>query len=280
MMLIEAQIIWNGGISVDELKKLFEVSRKRAENAFQIYQQRCPKNVQVSADGEIYSATDRFEPMFLRGTVQEFLQVLRNFGKTAATPLSIVAAQSAPIELLEAPEREFDVRILQRITTAIRDRRTLAIQYQSMTHPEARTLEICPHALAHTGRWHMRAWSHTHQAYRDFLLSRLAEIPELKAKAEVPADKKDWEWDSLVSVKIGAHPQLSAGQKAVIEKDYGMRGGVLEKTVRVAMIPYYLRLMNVGDDDHMREPATQQIVLLNKQAVEGYDRLKKTEGAK
>ncbi len=268
-MLLEALLIWNGAVSAEDLGDCLDCSIDRAEQDLARYRALHPGC--LIGDAGTYRASDQFEPSYLRGTVQEFLQVLRNVGDVAATPLSVVAAQVAPIELLQLPERAFDVRILQRMSTAIRDRRWLEVEYQSMSHPEPRSLRIAPHALAHAGRWHARAWSETHQAYRDFLLSRISGIPQLGD--EVPDRTGDWEWSNLVSVRIGPHAGLSPAQQRVVEQDYGMRHGMLETTLRLALVPYYLRMMGVGRDDLLQPAAEQQIMLLNGSELASYDRL-------
>lgn len=268
-MLLEALLIWNGAVSAEDLGDCLDCSIERAEQDLARYRALHPGC--LIGDAGTYRASDQFEPGYLRGTVQEFLQVLRNVGDVAATPLSVVAAQVAPIELLQLPERAFDIRILQRMSSAIRDRRWLVIEYQSMSHPEPRSLRIAPHALAHAGRWHARAWSDTHQAHRDFLLSRISGIPQLGEA--LPGRTDDWEWNNLVSVRIGPHAGLSAAQQRVVEQDYGMRHGMLEATLRLALVPYYLKMMGVGRDDHLRPPAEQQIMLLNGRQLASYDRL-------
>lgn len=272
-VLLEARVIWAGAVAPQNLCETFGISAAQADKDLALYQQLCPPNLRYDLRAKHYVAADRFEPAFLQGTAHEFLQVLRNHRVTPELPLAIVAASVAPVEVLEPPEREFDVRILQRVTYAIRDKRMVAVEYQSMSQPEPRRrLEIAPHALAYTGRWHTRAWSFAHKEFRDFLLSRMRGLPELEGSAGIQA-AEDWQWARFVNVKIGAHPGLSTAQKKVVEADYGMRQGLLEKPVRLALLPYYLRLLSLGRDDHLRPAAEQQIVLLNRAELDAYNRL-------
>jgi predicted DNA-binding transcriptional regulator YafY len=271
-LLLEARVIWAGRVALTDLRQTFGVSQAAAEGDLARYQQLYPGNLRFDLAADAYVATDRFEPHFLRGTAAEFLQVLRNHALTPDAPLALVAAHMAPVEALEPPEREFDVRILQRVTTAIRESRWLRAEYQSLTQPEPRLLELAPHALVYAGRWHARAWSRDHQDWRDFLLSRLRGIPELLGPADQPP-AKDWDWQKFVTVKVGAHPGLTEAQRRVVEIDYGMKNGVFERVVRVALVPYLLRTLNIGRDDHLRRPQEQQIVLLNRAEIEAFDRL-------
>lgn len=271
-LLLEARIIWSGAVRIGDLRDAFDVSTGRAERDFRLYRELCPHNLRFDAQTGHFFAGDRFEPAFLRGTAREFLAVLRSHDLATDLPLAMATASHIPSELLEAPERDFDVRVLQRLGSAIREKRWLTVEYQSMSKPDPRRLDIAPHALAHVGRWHARAYSSQHGGYRDFLLSRICGIPELGGDAG-HGPEHDWDWRNHVSVRIGPHPGLSEPQKRVVEQDYGMRLGMLERSVRLALAPYYLKMLNVGHGDTGRPPAEQQIVLLNQAELDAFNRL-------
>lgn len=269
-MFLEAHLIWRGSISPAVVRDSFDVTTARAERDFTQYLRLAPGNLLRDRLSGEYRASDDFVPRFLRGTAGEFLQVLRNHEIAGSLPLAMAA--HLPAEVLESPEREFDVRVLARLNSAIRERRWLDIEYQSMNHPDPRRMEIAPHALVYVQRWHARAWSNVHQGYRDFLLSRICGLPELRGPCDRNPDL-DWDWRNLISVKIAAHPQLTAAQKRVVEQDYGMLHGMRERSVRVALVPYYLRMLGIGRGDHVRPPQEQQIVLLNAADLDALNRL-------
>ena len=271
-MLLEARVIWAGELTTADLRQAFGISRSQASKDFSVYQELCPGNLHYDLHAKCYRPTGRFEPCLLRGTAREFLQVLRNRGVGSGLPLSVLADGVAPSEILELPERDFDVRILQRISLAVRERKWLSIEYQSMSHPDPRVLRVAPQALAHAGRWHVRSYSESHREFRDFLLSRIRGVPEIEEDHRVESGE-DWDWNNFVAVRIAAHPGLTEPQRRVIEADYGMSQGVLERNLRLSMVPYYLRLMHVGADDHDRPAAEQQIVLVNAQELQAFNRL-------
>ena len=274
LIFLEAHLIWAGAVAPADLRKTFGVTAAQADKDFALYQEQCPGNLHFDVHAKHYSAADRFEPRLLHGTAQEFLHVLHAHGVKSGgldSPLAVVATGVASAEVLQRPEREFDVRILQRVTTAIREQRWLLADYQSLTHPAPRSLRLAPHALAYTGRWHVRAYSETHAAYRDFLLVRIYGVPELQGRCEKPPHE-DWDWRNFVHVKLGAHPGLTAAQKRVIEADYGMQQGILERTVRVALVPYYLQMLSLSRESADRAPAEQPLVLLNRAEIENYNR--------
>lgn len=278
--LLEAQAIWRGQVSPAQLRDAFDISTGRAEKDFALYARLAPDNLLRDPQTGEYRPRDAFVPQFLRGTAGEYLQVLRNHDLNADLPLAMGAlgqtlGQSLgqlASETLDVPEREFDLRVLSRLNAAIRERRYLAIDYQSMNHPEPRRLEIAPHVLVYAGRWHARAWSATHESYRDFLLSRICGLPELLGPCE-RSTELDWDWRNHVGIRIAPHPRLSPAQARVVEQDYGMLHGMRETRVRVALAPYFLRLLGIGRDDHRRPAHEQQIVLLNAADLEALNRL-------
>ncbi len=274
LMFLEARAIWAGSVAPADLRETFAVTGAQADKDFALYLAQCPDNLLPAEKGPGYTASDRFEPRLLRGSAQEFLLVLRNHGLKAGAPDSPLAALLggiAPAEVVERPEREFDVRILQRVIAAIREKRWLAAEYQSMSHPEPRGLLIAPHALAGAGRWHVRAFSQAHKGYRDFLLARINGIPELKGPCE-KSPQDDWDWRNFVHVKVGAHPGLTPAQKRVIESDYGMHNGLIERAVRVALVPYYLQMLGLSKESVAASPAEQPLTLLNRAELEVYNR--------
>ncbi len=271
-MLLEARLIWVAQIRIGDLRDAFDISTRKAERDIALYRQLCPNNLLHDVETGIYRPDDRFEPAFLRGTAQELLTVLRNHELAQDLPLAMAAAGHVPAETLDLPEREFDVRVLQRLGTAIRERRWLMIEYQSMTRPDPRALSIAPHSLAYVGRWHARAYSQEHRGHRDFLLSRIIGLPSLGGAAPHD-DQQDWDWRNHVTVRIGPHPDLSEAQRRVVEHDFGMRRGVLEKPLRLALVPYFLKLLNVGRGDLDRPGPEQQIVLLNQAELDAFNRL-------
>lgn len=274
LMFLEARLIWTGEVSAQQLCETFAVTDAQAQKDLGLYQEHAPNNLRFDARSGRYTAADRFEPRLLHGTAQEFLHVLQSRGpKSGApdSPLALVASSAASAEILRRPEREFDVRILQRVTTAIREQRWLVVDYQSLTHPAPRSLRLAPHALAYTDRWHVRAWSASHAAYRDFLLARIHGVPELEGARGHDAHD-DWDWRNFVTLKISTHPDLTPAQKRVIENDYGMQHGIFERVVRVALVPYDLQLLGLSRDRLDRAPAEQPLVLLNRAEVEPYNR--------
>ncbi len=268
----EALLIWRGAVSAGDIRDTFDISTGKAERDLARYRRLAPQNLVLDRASGFWHPADAFVPRFLRGTASEYLQLLAHHADHADLPLALATSGDVAAETLEAPTREFDIRVLARLNTAIRERRWLAIDYQSMSHPEPRRLQIAPHVLAFAGRWHARAWSQTHENHRDFLLSRICGLPELLGPSERSADD-DWDWHHFVAIRIAAHPELTPAQKRVVEQDYGMLHGMRQMQVRLALAPYFLRMLGTGRDDVRRSPQEQQIVLLDAAELDGLNRL-------
>src|SRR5690348_8709075 len=95
---------------------------------------------------------------------------------------------------------------------------------------------IAPHAIGSDGfRWHARSYCALDKVFKDFVLSRILGIRGTKSADVDPTADAD------------GH-ELSAGQRKIVELDYGMSGGVAEIPVRKALLYYTLRRLGLDTD--------------------------------
>lgn len=136
-----------------------------------------------------------------------------------------------------------------------------------MNRPDVTARWITPHALGFDGfRWHVRAYCHETDIFKDFLLGRILTVQQEQLhKVDRSLDTK---WHCHVSIRIGPHPGLTDGQKRIIERDYGMEGGETTLQVRAALVFYFLRGLRLEPGDLDRPARSQQIVLLNREEVD------------
>jgi hypothetical protein len=165
------------------------------------------------------------------------------------------------------PVRGVDPVTLRLVVGAIRRSEAIEVKYQSLSSPEPRWRWIAPHAIGFDGfRWHIRAFCLTDDCFKDFLLSRILDIRGSR-ESETSADE-DRDGHSEVTLEVGLHPELSETQAKVIALDYGMRGGKAKIKVRRALLYYALRRLGLDTDPAARRPQDQQIVLLNREAID------------
>ena len=166
------------------------------------------------------------------------------------------------------PVRDVKPEVLRPIMLAARQQKRLDVDYVSLNHPDREGRIIVPHTLVYTGlRWHVRAWCEKNQEYRDFVLSRFRDIPDIMDDSPhgIEADVK---WNTQVTLRITADPRLTPQQREVIEVDYGMDQGVLQISTRGKLVPYALRLLHIDPNAVLADPMAQQVVVENRADLE------------
>ncbi len=178
-----------------------------------------------------------------------------------------LALNVANVEVLSLPVRDVKPQVLRPIMQAARQQKRLEVDYVSINNPDREGRIIVPHTLVYTGlRWHVRAWCEKNQAYRDFVLSRFRDTPDIMDESAHGADGDD-EWNTLVTVRIVPDPRLTRSQREVVEVDYGMEEGALEITTRGKLVPYALKLLHTDLEDPLDDPTAQQIVVENRDDI-------------
>ncbi|CAI9119511.1 helix-turn-helix transcriptional regulator [Brytella acorum] len=173
------------------------------------------------------------------------------------------------MDIALTPKRDIDAEMLRLVLGAVRDRRSIEIHYQSMSpdRPDPTWRTITPHAFGYDGfRWHARAYCHVTDKFKDFLLPRILGCRQFGDPGAAPS--QDVLWQEKFSVQIGPHPSLTASQKAVVSKDYGMQDGAAVITVRYAMLFYVLKRLGLLGDASKLPARSQHIVVLNSSATE------------
>ena len=172
-----------------------------------------------------------------------------------------------PYASAPTPVRGVDPVTLRSVVGAIRRSEAIEVKYQSLSSPEPRWRWIAPHAIGFDGfRWHARAFCLIDDCFKDFLLSRILNIRGSR-ESDISVEN-DRDWHSEITLEVGPHPDLSETQAKVIALDYGMRAGKAKIKVRRALLYYALRRLGLDTDPAARRPLDQQIVLLNREAID------------
>lgn len=268
LTLLEATVFWTGELVTGFLTNTFSISRVQATKDIALYLSLRPDNLRYDRSLKRYLITEQFQPLLITGSPHECLQVLQT-SQSTAPPVVTLISNLPTIEVLAPPTRRIDVTVLRPVLQAARFGLVLEIVYQSMTTPEPSIRNVLPHTLIFDGwRWHMRAFSYSHNEFRDFVLARVHRAKVIgKPPASGPVDTL---WETSLTVEVGPHQGLSDTQKLAVERDYGMVDGKFSTTVRAALLPYLLLAMRLGPDDLQREATTQQIVLLNRDELRAF----------
>lgn len=263
LKLLESTLLLSGWVRTHALIETFGISRAQASKDFAVYQALRPQNLVYNKSKKFYEASADFEPLLLTGKTSELLDILGAVPHGDG-PVLALAAQVPSVELLRPMDRELDLKVFRAISMAAYNRTKVRLAYQSMNRPVPSDLVLSPHTIVFSGfRWHVRAFSDTHGEYRDFVLARVRGLPEVQDEAGASAEG-DRAWNEEAQVVVIPHPDLPDAQQAIIAEDYGMTNGRSETKVRAALVPYFLRLMQIEPEREHPDPKIQQIVLFNK----------------
>jgi len=266
LKLLESTLLLSGWVRTHALIETFGISRAQASKDFAVYMALRPLNLRYNKSKKYYEAGEDFSPLLLTGKTSELLEVLSALPHGDG-PVLALATQTPAVALLRPMERELDVQVFRAISMAAYNKVKLRLDYQSMNRSEPTELVLSPHTLVFSGfRWHVRAFSDTHGEFRDFVLARVRGMPLVLNEAGMAADG-DTLWHTEAAVQVVPHPALLPAQQAVIAEDYGMVNGQITQQVRAALVPYFLRLMQIEPAREHPDPKVQQIVLGNKEAL-------------
>ena len=265
---IDWRLMWDRRLNRADLTTFFGISIPAASLDIARYLELAPGNAVYDKSSRVYVAGPDFKPLYPGTSPERFLgDLLTRAGGEQADALSFTG-WAPPIGVMPRPGRVVRPEVLLPLLRAIRERRALAIAYQSMSSPEPGRRDIAPHALAHDGlRWHLRAYCYRREAFRDFLLGRILDVVD--SDKEGSDGSEDEGWQRLVPLELAPHPSLSAGQRRAIELDYGMTDGSVWLESRQALLFYVLRTLRLLSEEDER-PEEQQLTLRNRSEVAVY----------
>ena len=264
---IEFRLFWEGHVNRSDLMDTFKVSIAQATTDLNRYLALAPGNMAYDKSGKAYVRTPEFKAQFREPGPSRYLNQLRSVGDGIVEAGETWIGHLPSFDAAPTPVRSIDPVVLRSVVAAIRRNEAIEIKYQSLSRPEPRWSWIEPHALGHDGfRWHTRAFCETDRTFKDFLLARMIEVRRTRPAEVDPATDSDWQ-EQIVLV-IGPHPELSETQQKVVGLDYDMRGGKAKINVRRAFLYYALKRLGLDTDPTARQPHDQQIVLLNREAVQ------------
>jgi len=239
---IDSAVFWEGRVNRAELIRRFGISVPQATNDLRDYQARAPGNLRYDTRVKTYLATPGFAPLFGPPSAEAWL-------------LDGEATHAMPVGVIPRPERRVDPWLLRQVVAARRAGLALRVLYQPMDEPTPSWRWISPLAFGSDGtRWHLRAWNHDAGRHEDMLFPRMVALEGERDGGEVPPDV---DWARLVEVRLRPAYRLSAGQRQVIEADYGMVEGEARLSVRAALLFLFVRRLRLDRDDGLVELANR-----------------------
>lgn len=236
---LELVAMWEGRLVTNRLCEWFGISRQQASADIRNYQHSFnPDSLVYSPGIKGYEPAHGFQPALSCGHINEYLLLVAAHG---SEPMAYVLEAHPNIAAVQLPDHAVQPEVVRSLIRACDKPVTLSIEYASMSSPEPHGREIVPHTLVYSGfRWHVRAWCHKRQAFRDFVVSRISSVPQ-PTKSPVITIEQDEEWNTHVHFRLVANPRLSRAQKELIARDYAMQQGALTISCRQALVHYSLQ---------------------------------------
>lgn len=267
LKFVDFRLRWEGRINRNDLAEFFDISMPQATSDLARYQDVAPDNLEYDRSTKAYLRTPAYQPLFPRSSSRFYLAELFALNSGIVEEGSTFLKWSPPVATLPALGRQVDGEILMRLLEAIRERRMIYVQYQSVTRPNATERILSPHGFASDGfRWYVRSFCHTRKKFLDFVIARIAYV-EVGTMSAV-ANTADQEWHTELTLRIGPQPELPPASQRALEFDYEMVNGILEVKCRHAML--YYTLLQFGLLHELPIPEKQHLVLLNRVELQPY----------
>ena len=262
---IEFRLFWEGGLNRSDLTEQFGVSVPQASNDVTQYRELAPANTRYDLSGKRYLPTPDFDPKLLRPNAERYLAQLKAVSEDVIARSDTWIAELPDVGVTPVPTRRVQPHALRQFLTAVRSKRSIAIEYQSMNdlRPDPMWREITPHAFGSDGlRWHLRAYCHIERVFKDFIISRCLQIGGM---GEPLADAaQDTDWSTFFDVILVPNPKLSAAQQTTIERDYGMQDGRCVLCVRRALLYYLDKRLRLDVAEKQDRPKETPVVVANR----------------
>jgi predicted DNA-binding transcriptional regulator YafY len=262
---IDFRLRWEGRLNRSDLTSHFSISVPQASLDIAKYLEMAPANMAYDKSARVYVASTAFKPLFASSSASQYLNELLSVQTGLLGPEASFLGWKPTTDVVPTPGRQLNSDTLAGLVAAIRGRKPVLVLYQSMTQAAPQVRAISPHALANDGyRWHVRAFCHLRQQFRDFVIARILNI-DASADAYVePA--ADVHWAKTVELKIAPNPELAEAHRRVIELDYGMVEGRAVLDCRQALLFYALKHLGL-DQLTGGGPKAHQIVLENREQI-------------
>jgi len=268
LTLLELLLVWEGRIYRSRVCELFGIGLPRASQWIKEIRDLNPTWMQWDSKYRSYFATSDFYKRYAKASQADISESLSRYLSRVGLPYASAMENSDSVAWSATPSITAPKpKIFASLGNAIRQGKSVEIEYMSMSEPAPHRRTIFPHSLVLAGhRWHVRAFSETHQEFRDYALGRIIEVKPLARLAD-RARFDDPDWNTKVKVRLVAHPKLSPAQARVIQAEYfnGTAGRV--GTCRAALVPYFIQGIHAAMDTQTQHPPEYLIAVENAREV-------------
>lgn len=243
---IDFRLYFLGEVSRTALTARFGIAPAGATRDIALYREIAPTNLSFDGSAKVYRPSKDFQPIFSHPLERALSALSLGFGEGIAHEQQPLVRCEFPVAL-SLPK----VDVLALLTRAIYLGLPTRIRYCSNTSGYSDRV-IVPFALVDSGlRWHTRAFDRKSNSFRDFVLTRIANV-EVLERDHVPSTERpdcDVQWSRIIELELVPHPAHERPE--VVKMDYGIDADVLRIATRAATAGYMLRRWNVDcSPDH------------------------------
>jgi hypothetical protein len=276
LAFIDFRLQFERKLNRSDLSSFFGISVPQASQDLARYHSVAPENLRYDASAKVYVPGEHFDPKYGTEDAGPYLKDIQALATGVIRRDTSFIGWTPPVGVVPTLKRPLTSDLLATVLSAMRERRSLKINYQSMSRELPTTRDISPHALGHDGfRWHIRAFCHRREGFADFVFGRVLETAPSDLAAVDPT--RDTEWHTEVSLDLAPNPDLSAAQQAAIALDYGMDHGHVRVETRHALLFYLLKRLGLNKQGEFEKGAEQHIVLTNRAELAPFLRAGKAE---
>ena len=243
LQYLEYKLYWEGKVNRGDLTAEFGISIPQASVDFTKYQKMAPQNIAYNASAKYYEPTESFSPVFIELSADAYFSTM-----LSSPTKSIATCESDYIAAAPNPSRVINLEVLRTLVQSIKNKQVVLVDYRSFNNPQpGNTRLISPHAFGTDGsRWHVRAYCHKSNSFKDFVIGRIASaVMGSDSNIDVNSDHK---WFNFTEIVIGPNPTLSEDQKNIVAMDYGMTDLELKFKCRIALLYYLMKKLGIDQN--------------------------------
>lgn len=250
-----------------DLMARFGVAQAAATRDLALYRSLAPQNLVFDGSEKLYRTAETFAALFPHDPEHSLHALACGIGDNAGVVSSTHLRNERPMR----PSRP-SLAVVAAVSRAIAERRAIRVAYVSLSSGRTERT-ISPHALVDTGlRWHVRAFDHRSEGFRDFVLTRILTAELAEPCPEAANRELDEQWMRIVPMELVPHPGLAYPE--AVAADYGMTDGLLTVRLRAALVGYVTRAWGVDTSpDHNLSSLEYQLWLRNTGTLYGVESL-------
>lgn len=223
---IETRLSWTGEVHAAEVADYFEVARQTAQGFIDAYRKFYPGQLDYDPRRKRHVPSASFQPKLTKKEPLLFLDFVTGQAMEGKYWDASTAADFQIVDVDRLGRPSLSREIVQTILSGLSCRQRVSIRYQSKeVDPHAIDWRmISPNHLVHAdNRYHVRAYCHKREDYRDFVLSRIlnAELQTIEKPGERwVSGEEDEDWRTSVTLRFRPNPELAEAQIRAVTKGY------------------------------------------------------------